>query len=515
MLLFSCSQVFCRYIYDTVGIDIKGNLDLRNATSCRRDSIQTELSKGFVVFRELTLTLYNVDVYSGLIVCCCGEDLALFGRDRCITLDQTGCNTSHCLDGQGQRSNVQQQDIACAFITSQFTTLYRCSKSYTLIRVQALARLMSGQLFYFLLYCRDTCGTTYQQDFSKFGSVQACIRQSSLYRLSSLLYQVMGQFIEFCFCQVHIQMLRSICCCCDERKVDVCCGRAGQLFLSFLSCLTDTLHSHLVIGQIYTFLFLELGQDVVSYLLVEVVAAQTVVSCGGKNFDHSVADLDDGNIEGTAAQVVYHDLLLFLIVKAVSQGCRCRLVDDTFYIQACNLSCVFGCLTLSVIEVSRNSDNCFCYFLAQIVLCIAFQLLQDHSGNLLRRIFLSFNIYFVIGTHLTFDGTDRSLSVGDCLTFCRLTYETLTVFGECHDRRCGSLALCVCDNGRFSTFHNCYTAVCCTKVNTNNLAHDFFLLNHLSFQWLFVNKYTSWLLLPCCGEPRCLCICSLSGIPRR
>src|SRR5699024_11584120 len=99
------------------------------------------------------------------------------------------------------------------------------------------------------------------RDRNVTGVLTCALPICSLYRLSSLLYQVMGQFIEFCFCQVHIQMLRSICCCCDERKVDVCCGRAGQLFLSFLSCLTDTLHSHLVIGQIYTFLFLELGQE--------------------------------------------------------------------------------------------------------------------------------------------------------------------------------------------------------------------------------------------------------------
>ena len=100
VLLFSCSQVFCRYIYDTVGIDIKGNLDLRNASSCWRDSIQTELAEGFVIFRELTLTLYNVDIYCSLVICCCGEDLALLCRDCCISFDQTCCNSTHCLDRQ-------------------------------------------------------------------------------------------------------------------------------------------------------------------------------------------------------------------------------------------------------------------------------------------------------------------------------------------------------------------------------------------------------------------------------
>ena len=57
VLLFTCSKILSRYIYNTVGIDIKCNLDLRNTTTCWRDSIQTELSKGLVVFRELTLTL--------------------------------------------------------------------------------------------------------------------------------------------------------------------------------------------------------------------------------------------------------------------------------------------------------------------------------------------------------------------------------------------------------------------------------------------------------------------------
>ena len=100
VLLFTCSKVFCRNIYNTVGINIKCNLNLRNTTTCWRDSIQTELSERFVVFCELTLTLYYVDIYCCLVICCCREDLALLGRDCCISLDQTSCDTTHCLDGQ-------------------------------------------------------------------------------------------------------------------------------------------------------------------------------------------------------------------------------------------------------------------------------------------------------------------------------------------------------------------------------------------------------------------------------
>ena len=74
------------------------------------------------------------------------------------------------------------------------------------------------------------------------------------------------------------------------------------------------------------------------------------IAVGCQNFDHAVADLDNGNIEGTAAQVIYHDLLLFFIVQAVSKGSRRRLVDNTLYVKAGDPSGVLRCLTLRVVE---------------------------------------------------------------------------------------------------------------------------------------------------------------------
>ena len=85
-----------------------------------------------------------------------------------------------------------------------------------------------------------------------------------------------------------------------------------------------------------------------------------------KYLDDTITDLDNRYIECTTAEIVYHDLLLFLIVKTVSKCCCCRLVDDTLYIQSCDLTCILGCLTLCVVEVSRNRDDCFCYFLSEV-----------------------------------------------------------------------------------------------------------------------------------------------------
>ena len=58
------------------------------------------------------------------------------------------------------------------------------------------------------------------------------------------------------------------------------------------------------------------------------------------------------------------------------------------------------------------------------------------------------------------------------LTLCRLTYKTLTSLCKCNNGWCCTNTLCICDNNWLSTFHNCYTRVRRTEVNTNDLTHD-------------------------------------------
>ena len=120
-------------------------------------------------------------------------------------------------------------------------------------------------------------------------------------------------------------------------------------------------------GGTFDVSIIEIGDGV-----IEVLATNGDTHLGGDDFDNAVTDLDDRNIECTAAEVIYHDLLLFLVVKTVSKGCRCRLVDDTLYIKTGNLTCILCCLTLGIVEVSRNCDNSFCYFFTEVALSICF-----------------------------------------------------------------------------------------------------------------------------------------------
>jgi hypothetical protein len=107
--------------------------------------------------------------------------------------------------------------------------------------------------------------------------------------------------------------------------------------------------------------------------LVEVIAAQVGITVGGQNLGNAVAHLDDGDIEGAAAQVVDHDLLVFFLIDAVCQRSGSRLVDDTLDVQTGNGACVLGGLTLAVVEVSRNGDDGLGDRLAQISLGAVFE----------------------------------------------------------------------------------------------------------------------------------------------
>src|SRR5699024_9841114 len=178
---------------------------------------------------------------------------------------------------------------------------------------------------------------------------------------------------------------------------------------------------------------------------------------------------------GTAAQVVHHDLLVGLLIHTVGQSGGSGLVDDTLHVQTGDAAGVLGGLTLSVGEVSGNSDDSLGDRLAQISLGVRLQLLQDHSGDLLGGVGLAVHVHLVVGAHLTLDGSNGAVGVGDSLALGHLANHTLAVLGEGHDRGGGAVAFRVGDNDGLAAFHNSNTRVGRTEVDTDDLRHNQFL----------------------------------------
>ena len=285
-----------------------------------------------------------------------------------------------------------------------------------------------------------------------------------------------GQLIELGARERHVQVLRTGRVRRDVRQVDVRARHAGQLDLRLLGSFLQALHGHAVAREVDAFALLELLHEVVGDALVKVIAAEAVVAGRGQHFDDAVADLQHGDVERAAAEVVDHDLLVGLLIEAVGQRGRRRLVDDTLDVEAGNLAGVLRRLALRVGEVGRHGDDGFGHGLAEIGFRIGFQLLQDHGADLLRGVLLAVDLDFIIRAHLALDRADRAVRVRDGLTLCHLADHALAGLGERDDGRGGAMTFRVGDNGRFAALHDGDAAIGSAKVDTDNFTHNDFLL---------------------------------------
>ena len=219
----------------------------------------------------------------------------------------------------------------------------------------------------------------------------------------------------------------------DERQIDLRRGDARQLDLGLFGGLLQALQRHLVGAQVDPVVALELVGKIVDETLVEIVAAEAVIAGRGEDLLHTVAHFDDGNVEGAAAEVVDHDLLTLLLIDAVGQGGRRRLIDDAADVEAGDDAGVLGGLALCVIEVGRHGNDGVGDLFAEISLRISLQLLEDHGGDLLRGVLLAVDVYFIIAAHFTLDGGNGAVGVGDGLPLGNLPDHAFAGLGKGHD----------------------------------------------------------------------------------
>ncbi len=197
------------------------------------------------------------------------------------------------------------------------------------------------------------------------------------------LHQTGRQLLQPGTAQRQLEMFRPTGVGCDEGQVDLSLHHGGQLDLGLFSRLFQPLQSHAILAQINALLLPELVGHPVDDDLVEVIAAQEGVAVGGFDLEHAVAHVQDGDVEGAAAQIIDCDPLINLFIQPVSQGGGCRLIDDPKHLEAGNATGILGGLALAVVEISRDGDHGLGDGLAQVLLGIVLDLLQHHSRDFL------------------------------------------------------------------------------------------------------------------------------------
>ena len=98
-----------------------------------------EAAEGLIVSRHLALALKHVDLNGGLVVGSGGEDLALLGGDGGVALDELGAHAAEGLNAEGQRSDIQQEDVLD--VAAENAALNGRADSDALIGVDALEGL--------------------------------------------------------------------------------------------------------------------------------------------------------------------------------------------------------------------------------------------------------------------------------------------------------------------------------------------------------------------------------------
>ena len=323
----------------------------------------------------------------------------------------------------------------------------------------------------------------------------AGILERLLAGFNRLLNEVVDQRFELGAGELHRQMLRTGRVRRDERQIDLGLRRRRQLDLRLLGGFLQPLQRELVAAQIDALLLLEFVGEIVHEPHVEVFAAQERVAIRGLHFEHAVADLKDRNIERAAAKVVDRDGAGLLLVEAVSERGRGRLVDDAQHFKAGDLAGILGGLTLRVVEIGRNGDDGLLDLLAEIGFRRLLHLLKNEGGDLRGRIGLAVRLDpgvavrgpgDLVGDELlvlldhrvvvapadqALDREDGLFRIGDRLALGRLADETLAVVGEGDDRRRRAHAFGVLDDFRRFAFHDGDARIGGAEVDADDLAH--------------------------------------------
>jgi hypothetical protein len=443
-----------------VGVNVEGNLDLGNTTVGRGDSDKLEVSEELVVTDELTLSLVDLDLDSGLEVGSGGEDLGLLGGDGGVAVDQASEDTSEGLNSEREGSNVEEKDVHD--LTGQNGSLNGGSDSDSLVRVDGLGGVTSEDGLDGLGDLGHTGHTSDKDNLLDVLGGDTGVLEGLAAGLDGAGDEGLNESLELGTGHLLVDVLGSGSISSDERQVDVGLESRGQLHLGLLSGLTDTLDSHAVTGQVNTGVLLELGNEVADEGNVEVLSSEVSVTVGGLDLEDTLLDLKDGDIESSSTQVEDSDNAVLVLLKTVGKSGGGGLVDNTENVQSGDLTGVLGGLTLGVVEVGGDGDDGVLDGLIKVGLGGLLHLLEDESSDLGGRVLLSTGLDpgitvgvldDLVGNMLditldlrvgeltsdkTLGGEEGVLGVDNGLTLGSDTDETLTVLGESNDGRSGT-----------------------------------------------------------------------------
>jgi hypothetical protein len=354
-------------------------------------------------------------------------------------------------------------------------------------------RVLPGELLHLSLHRRHAGHAADQHDVVDRVAGHAGVAHRLLGRPDRAVEQVGRQLVQLRARKPLVEVLRPRLVGRDEGKVDLGLLGGRELDLGLLGRLVETLQRHLVLRQVDALALLELGHQPVDDRLVEVVAAQVVVTGGGLDLEHAVADLEHRHVERAAAEVEDEDRLVALLVEPVRERRRGGLVDDALDLEAGDLAGVLRGLALVIVEVGRDGDHRTVHGVAEVRLGVGLQLLEDHRADLGRRVLLAADVHArvsvrtardlegddlllllhlgLLAAHEALDREHGVLRVRDRLALRYGAHEALATGRERHHGGRGARPLGVLDHVRLAALEHRHARVRRAKIDADRLCH--------------------------------------------
>merc|ERR550514_2491856 len=231
-----------------------------HATRSRRDASELELAEKVVVLGAGALALVHLDQHTRLVVGVGGEGLGLLGWHGGVTWDQGGHHTTGGLETEGQRGDIEQEEVGVAGgATGEHTGLDGGTVGHSLIGVDRLVRLLAiEEARHELVHLRDTGGATYHDHLVHGALVDLGVAEHLLHWLEGAAEEVGAQILEASAGDARVEVNTL------EERVDLNVGRSGrgELTLGTLAGGAETTHGTGVAGHVLLVLALELLGEV-------------------------------------------------------------------------------------------------------------------------------------------------------------------------------------------------------------------------------------------------------------
>merc|ERR1712232_149959 len=277
LVLLPGALVADRHVQDAVGVDVEGDLDLRDTTGSGGNAGQVKLSEEMVVLGHGPLPLVHLDGDGGLVVAVGSEGLGLLGGDGGVPLDEGGHHATSSLDTERQRSHVQQEKVrdGLALVSSEDGGLDSGTVGHGLVRVDGLVELLPvEEVLEQLLDLGDPGGASDQHDVVDGALVHLGVPQSFLHGLQGSLEEVRAELLEPGPGDAGVE-INSL-----KQRVDLNVGLSGsrQGSLGSLASSSQPPQSSLVTLDVLLMLPLELVDEVVHHPVVEVLSTKMSVT---------------------------------------------------------------------------------------------------------------------------------------------------------------------------------------------------------------------------------------------